>query len=460
MNQETIYKNLPNVLQNGLITLFDYLQYSKRHGEKYHAFKAFLKAKEFQSREELEQLQNEALVKFLEHCKQESPYFREVLSNIDVSKGIEILNSIPICSKEEFRKNIPNIIAGNKKQMYKSKTGGTTGKAMQVYFRWDDLEERFAILDYFRERFGYKFGEKTAWFSGKDMLTKRDLAKNRFWKQDWKYNIRYYSTFNISEFSLIHYINDLKKYKPAFIVGFPSSIVEIARYALRNNIKLGYKVKAIFPTAESKVESEAKDLEKFFGGGVYDQYASSEGACFITECDQGNLHFEMLSGIIEIVDEDNNPSQEGRMLITAFHTRGTPLLRYDIGDSMKWSDLTNCSCGRKTPIVEVIHGRVNDYIFSKERGKCNLGNISNCIKHVKGVRRFQVVQNEIDTIQVLVENDVEYDDQDEKKFLDELRFRLGDKINIEFKYLKEIPREKSGKFRIVKNSIKNLKELQ
>jgi phenylacetate-CoA ligase len=32
------------------------------------------------------------------------------------------------------------------------------------------MQERFALLDHFRNKYGYKFGKKTAWFSGKKML--------------------------------------------------------------------------------------------------------------------------------------------------------------------------------------------------------------------------------------------------------------------------------------------------
>ncbi len=452
---ESLYKALPHFLQNLIVTIFSFSQNRKRHGKNYYQYLSYLKQIEYASFGELEKIQNEKLVEYLKFCKKYSPFFREQLKDIDVSKGIQVLQDIPVCSKEEFRVNIPNIITGDKNKMISSKTGGTTGNSMQVYFRIDDTQERFALLDHFRGRFGYKFGMKTAWFSGKDILNDRDLAHNRFWKQDIINDIRYYSTFNINKGNLIHYINDLKRYQPEYLVGFPSSIVEIAKFGLENNISLGYKAKGIFPTAETKVEIEAKIMSEFFGCGVHDQYASSEGACFITECEKGKLHFEMVSGIIEVVDDNNKPAKFGRMLITAFHTRGTPLLRYDIGDTMEWAEESNCACGRKTPIIKAIHGRVNDYIYSKERGKCNLGNLSNCVKYVNGIRRFQAIQNDLDKIKILIESTEEYTDKDEKLFLSELRYRLGPKIKIELTYVDLIPREKSGKFRIVKNLIKD-----
>src|SRR5690606_19593805 len=142
-------------------------------------------------------------------------------------------------------------------------------------------------------------------------------------------------------------------------------------------------------TAETLLERDVNAIRKFFSCNVRDQYASSEGAPFITQCSEGNLHYEMLTGIIEVVDDNLQPSNEGEILVTSFTTKGTPLIRYRIGDRIKLAsnDLI-CPCGQHTPIVEKIHGRPNDYILSPDHGQVNLGNISNCTKGVKGIMQF------------------------------------------------------------------------
>jgi phenylacetate-CoA ligase len=45
------------------------------------------------------------------------------------------------------------------------------------------MQERFAMLDDFRSRLGYKLGKKTALFSGKSLFIQRDVQKNRFCKK-------------------------------------------------------------------------------------------------------------------------------------------------------------------------------------------------------------------------------------------------------------------------------------
>src|SRR5699024_3051362 len=80
-------------------------------------------------------------------------------------------------------------------------------------------------------------------------------------------------------------------------------------------------------------------------------------------CSEGNLHYHMLSGVIE-QGEDNE------MLITSFMNNGTPLIRYRIGDKIIFSEREEkCACGSAFPVVQSLDGRTTDYIESASNGK-------------------------------------------------------------------------------------------
>ena len=88
-------------------------------------------------------------------------------------------------------------------------------------------------------------------------------------------------------------------------------------------------------------------------------------------------------------------------------------------------------------------------------GKVNLGNISNCLKGVQGFIKFQIQQITFNKLLVLIEKDeTNYTKKSEKIFLQNLRNITGLKIEININYVKKIEVEKSGKFRLIKNSIK------
>ena len=446
--KEKIYKLLPVFLQNLLISLYNFLAYRQRYGGKYNQFRGILKGRDNLSLEELKKIQTDRKKTFIEFVLEKSLFYKELY--------IQNNNSFPIVTKEDIRLNIEKIYTIKKSEGLISKTGGTTGKSLEVVNTKEGNQERFAFLDNFRAKFGYELGKKTAWFSGKALLTGKDIQKKRFWKTDYLYRVRYYSTFHIKQSYLKYYVENLISYQPEFIVGFPSSIMEIAKYGINNGYNFpANAVKAIFPTSETVTDEMRQIMESFFKTNIYNQYASSEGAPFIFECKNHKLHLELQSGIFEVVNENSQPAKEGRLVVTSFTTQGTPLVRYDIGDTVELSDET-CSCGNNNPLVKKILGRIDDYVYSPENGKINLGNVSNTLKGVHGVCKFQAVQNELDSIDIYIVIDRHFSEKDETAFLSNWRERLGKKMEIKLIKVDDIPHEKSGKYRIVKNNIKHL----
>ena len=455
--KEKIYLLLPDLFQNILISVNNLLANKKRYGGLFNEFIILFKNNSSLTLDELKENQSKRYTVFINQIVERSPYYREQISKIEGYSEVENIKKLPIFKKETLRENIDSVYTISKKKGIVSKTGGTTGKSLEVLFTAENLQERFALCDYWRSKFGYKLGERTAWFSGKNILNRHDIKRKRFWKTDYLYNVRYYSTFHIKDTYLKYYIENIQNYKPKFIVGFPSSILEIAKYGLKNNFKIQKgTIRAIFPTAESVTAEMRFLIEDFFKAKMYDQYASSEGAPLMFECKLGNLHLELQSGVFEVLDSNNNDSFYGRLILTSFTTVGTPLVRYDIGDSIKLSNAV-CTCGNNNPLVEEILGREDDFIYSLENGKLNLGNISNTLKDTKGIIKFQVLQNELSIINInIVVDDLIYNDKTESIFIKNWRDRVGLKMNIKINYVSNIAVEKSGKYRMVKNNIKHL----
>jgi phenylacetate-CoA ligase len=453
-----LYNILPNFIQNGLVSAYNFLAYNKRYSHNYTKIKFQFKKNENLSLKELKNIQNKRLEDFLVFASNNSHYFKDILINDDTGM-VKPLNLVPILTKETLRLNLQKIKTLSNNEGIISKTGGTTGKTLEVIYTKKDMQERFAMLDNFRSKYGYELGEKTAWFSGKSILTNRDIKKKRFWKTDYLYNVRYYSTFHLSRENLSEYLEDLMNFKPQYLVGFPSSIVEIVRFGNKSKIDFPKNViKAIFPTAETITSEVRYDIESFFQTKMYNQYASSEGAPFIFECDNGKLHLELQSGVFEVLDNYDTPTRSGRLVVTSFTTHGTPLIRYDIGDSISLeNESVKCNCGNNNPIVKEILGRIDDFIYSPENGKINLGNVSNTLKGTKGIIKFQVVQNSLRSlvINLVIDNKV-FNNKFKFKFINNWIDRVGNEMEIKINIVDDIPVEESGKFRMVKNNIKNL----
>ena len=301
-----------------------------------------------------------------------------------------------------------------------------------------------AYLDAFKAKIGLENYSKLrkATFSGRSFVF-RNQSKI-FWRYNLAYKQRLYSTFHLNNKNLPYYIKDLNRFKPEVINGFVSAIYELADYIGRNDVNLLFEPKAIFTTSETLLDMHRDRIETVFGCRVYDQYASAEGAPFITECKEGRLHYNMDTGVIEL-DENNE------MIVTSFNTHGTPLIRYNIGDKLTFSKET-CSCGSVHPVVEEIKGRKVDFLLSTNSDKISLSHLADVIKGLpNSVIKMQFIQNSKRKLDVnLVIDEDLFSDKDTNSISKELKYRFGSDMELQFHFLKDIPREKSGKYSLIK----------
>ncbi len=306
----------------------------QRYGASYHAAAEHFLSKKYGSLEAELATQLDETRNLIAFAKANSPFYADLYKGIDVSdiQTIDDLAVLPIVSKEMFRANLDKIYTVSTSDGVESFTGGTTGKSLRVLFTQKDFQTRMAYLDTYKTRIGIDpFQSRKATFSGR-VLTSGVFQGNRkiFWRKNAFYNQRLYSTFDLTDKKLPYYIKDLNAYKPEVLNGFVSAIYSVAKYIVDKKIGLSFQPKAVFTTSETLLPHHRETIERAFSTRVFDQYASGEGAPFITECLFGNLHYNLDTGVIEVPNDRDG----GGMLVTSFTTYGTPLIRYQIGDNI------------------------------------------------------------------------------------------------------------------------------
>lgn len=448
MNSMDIYNRMPIAIQNLLTTIKGYSYKKKRYGKVYkNALEEYLH-RDYTDREALIDYQWERIDELVHFAVNNSPFYKDFYKDINIDKIIEKrdISAFPLLDKEVVRNKIETMYALPEPAGQFSNTSGTTGKSMRFLCATDDIQRRMAYLDYFKITHGFvPMKMRRASFSSAKIVPPHQKA-HVYWRTNLAINQRIYSGKHCKGDLVKYFIQDLNKYKPQSLDGYPSAMYEIARYINDNNIMLDFKPIAIFPTAETLLPHYRKEIEKAFKCPVRDQYASSEGAPFIVECKCGKLHVALDTGLIEFMDD-------GRMVVTCFETHGTPLIRYDIKDVAVLAQDQSCSCGWNTPIVDHIEGRTVDYVLSPRYGKITSVYLSlvsedfhNCMK------AMQFVQNDINSIDVYLETDDRYQKYMDQIIADKLHYYMGDEVTVRIHRVREIEKDSSGKFRFVVNN--------
>lgn len=447
---QQIYDGSPVPVQHLMATVSGYQRNRSRYGREYSEHRRWLEGFDSWPLGRKLEYQREELIRFVRKAAKDSPFYQDLYRDVDLNdlRSVEGLNRLPVVDKELLRANIDAVSTVPRRQALEGHTGGTTGKSLVILMTPEDMMRRMAMLDHFKHRVGFEHRKmRRATFNGKHIVPPHSRA-DVFWRYNAACKQMIYSTFHITDEHLGRYVESLNRFKPQALDGFFTSMVDVANYVERHGIGLSFRPIGIFPTSETVTDSGRALLERVFQTKVYNQYASSEGAPFVTECAEGSLHVELASGVFEGTDD-------GGVLVTSFTTHGTPLIRYAIGDSMTFTDRTSCACGMESPIVSSISGRKDDYLYRADGAKINAGNVANLFKNMpNALIRAQALQDRKDEVRILLEVDAaRYSPEFDRLLREEFMHKFGSNTSLIIEHVDDIPRESSGKQRLIKNSV-------
>jgi phenylacetate-CoA ligase len=456
--KDKIYRYSPYFIKVILLNIIALLNFKKRNTKGYLLFLNRYNNYWELDIKDLEKIQNDELKHLLKEVYFFSPFYQKIfkgnkirIEEIDKDPR-NVLNRLPLLSKADRRTFSKEILNNNpeRKLVEIGYTSGTSGTPTENYLDQESIDRSFALWSRFHETIGIKKGMKSIRFSGR-LIVNPEQKTVPFWVYNYFDKQLLMSTYHLTERNIVQYINKINKFSPQYLDGYPSAFYIIANFAINNGIKLKCQPIAITTTAETLYDYQRSIIQKFFQCKVYNQYASSEGSPFITECKSGSLHVNMDSGIFEFLNKNNEPAKPGeiaRMVVTSFRNLKTPLIRYDILDTVILSEHMDCECGCKMPIIEKIIGREDDILWTEEKGY--VGRMDTAYKGLEGILQSQIIQltpskfiirNVIDK---MFKKDIEY------KFKKNLIDRLGSNIELNFEYVDSIPLGKNGKFEAVK----------
>ena len=272
---------------------------------------------------------------------------------------------------------------------------------------------------------------------------------------------RDYSTAYLTDELLERYYRGLLEFRPQSLWGYAGGLFVFADFIAREHpgVDLGF-VKAIFTSSETLWPNMRATIESVFGEKrVFDQYGARE-LYPASECSAHSgyhFHGEVIYG--EVVDGDGNPcapGQVGTVLVTDLSNLAFPFVRYNIGDLGVIEEDSQCPCGRWLPRLRRVEGRIGDIVTLKDRVLTG-PNFATLFSDFRGVANYQIRQDKIDEIRIIMVPDRNYSEDFESYVRNAVQSIVDDDTRVITEIVDEIEVPESGKRRYIISEVSKFK---
>ncbi len=404
--------------------------------------------------DDLRALQRAKLKALLRHADANTPFYRNRLRRAGVDVGaddpFDVLSHLPLLDKDEIRASIDAMTWQEAPGgVFEQNTGGSVGEPLIFHFG----RRRQAYDQAARARthrwFGVDVGDRELYVWGSPIeLDRTDMIKRM---RDRLFNHRLVSAFKMSPERMDDYLGVLKRYRPACLFGYPSSIALLAEHARERRRAIDVpSLKTVFVTGEVCHPHQRNAITESFGVPVADGYGSREGGFLAHECPCGGMHITAENVILEII-EDGQPvpvGQPGEIVLTHLDAFAMPLIRYRTGDRGRLRP-GRCACGRGLPLMDVVQGRSTDFLYLPDGTVKHALSIIYPLRAVRGVRQFRVMQHEDFAVTVDVVCDDRMGRVTSEAVARSVRPVLGDDVGLRVRLVDRIGAANSGKYRYV-----------
>lgn len=411
-----------------------------------------LQLSQYWSGEQLQELQLSRLNALLDYARNNVEFYRERIPGRISSMGE--LTDIPVLTKEDLRASYSSLRSTRSGGIVTNKTtGGSTGAPVTVAKSGAGIASELASMWRGYSWANIHIGDRQARFWG---IPQERLAALRARLTDLATNRVRLSAFAFEDADLSSFTRRLSRFKPRYFYGYVSAIRAYADFFLRDGMRPPIRPMAIITTSEVLTKSDREALTSVFGCRVYDEYGCGEVGSIAHECECGSLHISIEDIVVEMVDSDGNPvpnGEPGDVLVTNLSNYTMPLIRYRLGDRATLAS-EPCLCGRGLPVIAAVHGREYDILQNwkgqKFHGEFFLYIVEDARKRglpISGYQVEQIAEREL-LIRVICE-DLLFE-KVTSHIAGRIRRDFDSECRITFERVQRIPREPSGKLRVVK----------
>ena len=422
---------------------------------RYHSnmikYLSYLGESQWWSIDKLEKYQEERLKQLVKHVGEHVPFYKRLFKELKIDTdtfSLDQLNKIPPVTKDFIRSKREDFIAVNYRNYphTKTNTSGSTGSPFNYLLDLSANEMQEACAYRGMGFAGCHYGDKIVRIGGSAIIPGEYITRRQKFS-NYVQRIKPLAAIKLDMDKLNSFVYEINKYKPSFIIGYPSSIYILAKHIEISGKNLRHYPKAIITTAEMLLPKFKEKIENIFCCNVFNEYGCNDGGLISYECrEHHGFHYAAERTIMEIDANGGSlyPSGYGEVVLTDLYNYSMPFIRYKNGDVAKMSK-NNCSCGRGLPLIESIYGRSGDILKFNDR-YISMPALTLIFKDFN-FDFYQLIKKTDDLVEINVIKSNSFKPFEEKRLLDILTYHLGERVTIRLNYVNNIEVTSAGKWK-------------
>ena len=365
------------------------------------------------------------------------------------------MGDFSVINKAIVREALDSFVSGEFKQseLIPIVTSGSTGTPFKVYHDRSKKLRNSADAICFAQMAGYTLGDRIIYMK----IFVKEKMKNPV--KYWMENTIPVDVIRIDDAQIKGLLRQMEDDRCTYsIVGYSSALELVCKYLDKKSYgRVKSDVRAVIAISEALNDYTKDALQKYFGAPVVSRYSNLENGILAQQETDGSGRYiiNTASYVVEVLkmdsDDQADPGETGRIVVTDLFNYGMPLIRYDTGDVGALSPDS-----RKTGNMYLarVEGRKLDLLYDTKGKIVSSYMVYKNMWQYTEIKQYQLIQEGPKDYVFKINRDGAF--SRERKLIDEFKACLGEDAIFRVEYVSEIPLLSSGKRRFVVNNCSNI----
>ncbi len=382
------------------------------------------------------------------HAAETVPFYAERFRAIglepDDVTSLDIYARIPPLTRQDLREHYDELLAnGSRDRVEDNATGGSSGQPVRFAVDKSEPCMRTATAIRHNRWVGWDIGDRAGfvWGAPRDLVPVHSLRERI--TEAWLTPHLTLNAFEITENKAIAFLEQLRGFRAEVLFGYAGSLAELARLAQIAGERVP-TLRTVISSAEALTSVRKRAIEEWSGCPVYDRYGSRETGLIASECaERSGLHVAWEDHLVELKSAGH--SGLCRVFVTKLNSYGMPFLRYDIGDLARWQ-AGSCPCGRHAPRLVMGGCRDTDFLIGADGRKVSGCALTLIVRDLPELGTVQLYRSNVHEVEVRLAGRASLPPHLQMELRQRMNLYLGP-VAVDIKFVDQIPRAPSGKFR-------------